>query len=101
ALYLIFHNRQHIHQELSRVADRSMSFFALFIRAFALVWHWLDSAYFVTLFLFSIFKRGIRLIFMMSARVLSLALIVILELISGVIKRWIHKNIVIYPELRS
>ncbi|CCO78124.1 Putative mscS family transporter [Erwinia amylovora Ea356] len=101
ALYLIFHNRQHIHQELTRLADRSMSFFALFIRAFALVWHWLASAYFVTLFLFSIFNPGNSLKFMMAASVLSLAIIGSGALISGVLTRWIHKTIVLSPELRS
>ncbi|CCP02669.1 Putative mscS family transporter [Erwinia amylovora Ea644] len=101
ALYLIFHNRQHIQQELTNLADRSLAFFALFIRAFALVWHWLASAYFITLFLFSIFNPGNSLKFMMAASVLSLAIIGSGALISGVLTRWIHKTIVLSPELRN
>lgn len=69
ALYLIFHNRRSIQQDLGRLADRSMSFFSLFIRAFAAIWHWLASAYFIALFLLSIFNPGDSLKFMMSATV--------------------------------
>jgi hypothetical protein len=55
ALYLIFHNKAVITQGLIHLADRSLSFFSLFIRAFALIWHWLACAYFVVLFFFSLF----------------------------------------------
>lgn len=101
ALYLIFHNKQHIQQELTHLADRSLAFFALFIRAFALFWHWLACAYFITLFLFSIFNPGNSLKFMMAASVLSLAIIGSAALVSGVLTRWIHKTIVLSPELRN
>jgi len=100
ALYLISHNRRNIQQALARLADRSLSFFALFIRAFALVWHWLASAYFIALFLFSMFNPGDSLQFMMSATVRSLAIIGIGALVSGMLTRWIGKTIVLSPELR-
>lgn len=100
ALYLIFHNRRNIQQELARLADRSLSFFALFIRAFALVWHWLASAYFIALFLFSMFNPGDSLQFMMAATVRSLAIVGIGALVSGMLTRWIGKTIVLSPELR-
>lgn len=101
ALYLIFHNKRNIQQELAALADRSMSFFALFIRAFALIWHWLASAYFIVLFFFSMFNPGDSLKFMMSASVRSLAIIGIGALISGILTRWIAKTIILSPELRS
>ncbi|MCU5772956.1 mechanosensitive channel protein [Erwiniaceae bacterium BAC15a-03b] len=100
ALYLIFHNKRNIQQELVTLADRSMSFFALFIRAFALIWHWLACAYFIVLFFFSMFNPGDSLKFMMSATVRSLAIIGIGALISGTLSRWIAKTIVLSPELR-
>ncbi|MEI2680553.1 mechanosensitive channel protein [Erwinia aphidicola] len=100
ALYLIFHNRRNIQQKLARLADRSLSFFALFIRAFALVWHWLASAYFIALFLFSMFNPGDSLQFMMAATVRSLAIVGIGALVSGMLTRWIGKTIVLSPELR-
>ncbi|TKE24805.1 mechanosensitive channel protein, partial [Campylobacter coli] len=58
ALYLIFHNKRAITAGLTRLADRSLAFFSLFIRAFALIWHWLASAYFIVLFFFSLFDPG-------------------------------------------
>lgn len=100
ALYLIFHNRRNIQQALARLADRSLSFFALFIRAFALVWHWLASAYFIALFMFSMFNPGDSLQFMMAATVRSLAIVGIGALVSGMLTRWIGKTIVLSPELR-
>lgn len=100
ALYLIFHNKRNIQQELARLADRSLAFFALFIRAFALIWHWLASAYFIALFLFSMFNPGDSLKFMMAATVRSLAIISIGALVSGMLTRWISKTIVLSPELR-
>ena len=100
ALWLIFRNKRNIHDELARLADRSLSFFALFIRAFGLVWHWLASAYFIALFLFSIFNPGDSLKFMMSATVRSMAIVVIAALISGMLTRWIGKTVTLSPELR-
>lgn len=100
ALYLIFRNKRNIHDELSRLADRSLSFFALFIRAFGMVWHWLASAYFIALFLFSIFNPGDSLKFMMSATVRSLAIIGIAALISGMLTRWIGKTLTLSPDMR-
>ncbi|WP_380181730.1 mechanosensitive channel protein [Kalamiella sp. sgz302252] len=100
ALYLIFRNRRSVQLALVQLADRSMSFFSLFIRAFALVWHWLASAYFIALFLLSIFNPGDSLKFMMSATVRSLAIIGLGALISGMLSRWIAKTIILSPELR-
>ena len=75
ALYLIFHNKKAITDSLLHLADRSLSFFSLFIRAFALVWHWLASAYFIVLCFFSLFDPGNSLKFMMGATFKSLAII--------------------------
>lgn len=100
ALYLIFRNRRPVQLALVQLADRSMSFFSLFIRAFAVIWHWLASAYFIALFLLSIFNPGDSLRFMMSATVRSLAIIGLGALISGVLSRWISKTIILSPELR-
>ncbi len=100
ALYLIFHNRRNIQHELVALANRSMSFFALFIRAFALVWHWLASAYFVVLFFLSLFNPGDSLQFMMSASVRSLAIIGLGALVSGILSRWIAKTITLSPDLQ-
>lgn len=49
ALYLIFKNKAEITQHLLS-GGTIISLFSLFIRAFALVWHWLASAYFIVLF---------------------------------------------------
>lgn len=75
ALYLIFHNKRAITQGLIHLADRSLPFFSLFIRAFALVWHWLACAYFIVLFFFSLFDPGNSLKFMMGATLRSLAIV--------------------------
>ena len=69
SLYLIFHNKKAITESLLHLADRSLSFFSLFIRAFALVWHWLASAYFIVLCFFSLFDPGNSLKFMMGGDV--------------------------------
>ena len=98
ALSLIYRNRLNIRRELQRLADRSLAFFGLFIRAFALVWHWLASAYFIALFLMSLFNPGDSLQFMMSASVRSLAIIAIGALVSGMLTRWISKTIILSPE---
>ncbi|MDX6021197.1 mechanosensitive channel protein [Scandinavium sp. V105_16] len=98
ALWLIFHNKRAITASLIQLADRSLAFFSLFIRAFALVWHWLASAYFIVLFFFSLFDPGNSLKFMMSASVRSLAIIGIAAFISGMLSRWIAKTITLSPE---
>ncbi|EDP9845982.1 mechanosensitive channel protein [Salmonella enterica subsp. enterica serovar Arechavaleta] len=108
ALYLIFKNKAEITQHLLSLAERSLAFFSLFIRAFALVWHWLASAYFIVLFFFSLFDPGNSLKFMMGATVRSLAIIGIAAFISGMFTRWIAKTITLsphtqrnYPELQK
>ncbi|MFS9531954.1 mechanosensitive channel protein, partial [Klebsiella pneumoniae] len=108
ALYLIFHNKAAITQGLIHLADRSLSFFSLFIRAFALIWHWLACAYFVVLFFFSLFDPGNSLKFMMGATLRSLAIIGGAALVSGILSRWIAKTITLspatqrnYPELQK
>lgn len=107
-LYLIFHNKKDITGHLLNLADRSLAFFSLFIRAFALVWHWLASAYFIVLFFFSLFDPGNSLKFMMGATVRSLAIIAIAAFVSGMFSRWIAKTITLsphtqrnYPELQK
>ncbi|MGY5957751.1 Moderate conductance mechanosensitive channel YbiO [Kosakonia sp. BK9b] len=108
ALYLIFHNKKEIQHHLIALADRSLAFFSLFIRAFALVWHWLASAYFIVLFFFSLFDPGNSLKFMMGATVRSLAILSIAAFLSGVLSRWLNKTITLsppvqrnYPELQK
>ncbi|NDO83386.1 mechanosensitive channel protein [Citrobacter sp. NCU1] len=98
ALYLIFKNKREITQHLLDLAERSLAFFSLFIRAFALVWHWLASAYFIVLFFFSLFDPGNSLKFMMGATVRSLIIIGAAAFISGVFSRWIAKTITLSPE---
>ncbi|URQ61980.1 mechanosensitive channel protein [Pantoea alhagi] len=100
ALWLIFHNRRSIQRELIALSERSLSFFTLFIRAFAFVWHWIASAYFIVLFFFSIFNPGGSLKFMMSATVRSLVIIGLGAVVSGMLTRWISKTITLSPELR-
>ena len=100
ALYLIFHNKHHIQQNLIALADRSMAFFSLFIRAFALVWHWLACAYFIVLFFFSLFDPGNSLKFMMGASLKSLAIISVAAFVSGLLSRWIAKTITLSPQLQ-
>ena len=108
ALYLIFRNKKEITQHLLNLAERSLAFFSLFIRAFALVWHWLASAYFIVLFFFSLFDPGNSLKFMMGATVRSLAIVGIAAFVSGMFTRWIAKTITLsphtqrnYPELQK
>ncbi|RPH28934.1 mechanosensitive channel protein [Buttiauxella warmboldiae] len=100
ALYLIATNRRHIQHGLIQLADRSLAFFSLFIRAFALVWHWLASAYFVALFFLSLFDPGNSLKWMMAASVHSLAIIGIAAFISGMLSRWLAKTITLSPQLQ-
>lgn len=108
ALYLIFRNKKEITQHLLNLAERSLAFFSLFIRAFALVWHWLASAYFIVLFFFSLFDPGNSLKFMMGATLRSLVIIGIAAFVSGMLSRWIAKTITLsphtqrsYPELQK
>ena len=100
ALYLIFRNKKAITDGLLHLADRSLSFFSLFIRAFALVWHWLASAYFIVLCFFSLFDPGNSLKFMMSATFHSLAIIGIAAFVSGLLSRWISKTITLSPQVQ-
>ncbi|QMD24356.1 mechanosensitive channel protein [Citrobacter freundii] len=108
ALYLIFRNKKEITEHLQSLAERSLAFFSLFIRAFALVWHWLASAYFIVLFFFSLFDPGNSLKFMMGATLRSLVIIGIAAFVSGMFSRWIAKTITLsphtqrsYPELQK
>ena len=78
-------------------AEHSLAFFSLFIRAFALVWHWLASAYFIVLFFFSLFDPGNSLKFMMGATVRSPAIIGIAAFVSGMFSRWLAKTITLSP----
>ncbi|WP_318368644.1 mechanosensitive channel protein [Enterobacter sp.] len=100
ALYLIFKNKISVQQSLIHLADRSLAFFSLFIRAFALVWHWLASAYFVVLFFFSLFDPGNSLKFMMSASLRSLAIISVAAFVSGILSRWLAKSITLSPHVQ-
>lgn len=100
ALYLIFHNKREIQHNLIELADHSLAFFSLFIRVFALIWHWLASAYFVVLFFFSLFDPGNSLKFMMSASVNSLAILSIAAFLSGVLSRWLNKTITLSPQVQ-
>ena len=100
ALYLIFHNKKAITNGLLHLADRSLSFFSLFIRAFALVWHWLASAYFIVLCFFSLFDPGNSLKFMMGATFHSLAIIGIAAFVSCLLSRWISKTITLSPQVQ-
>ena len=100
ALYLIFHNKKTITESLLHLADRSLSFFSLFIRAFALLWHWLASAYFIVLCFFSLFDPGNSLKFMMGATFKSLAIIGVAAFVSGLLSRWISKTITLSPQVQ-
>ena len=100
ALWLIFRNRRRIQRELIALSERSLAFFALFIRIFASVWQWIASAYFIVLFFFSIFNPGGSLKFMMSATLHSLVIIALGAVISGMLTRWISKTITLSPDLR-
>lgn len=100
ALYLIFHNKKAVQENLTQLADHSLAFFSLFIRAFALIWHWLASAYFIVLFFFSLFDPGNSLKFMMGASVSSLAILSIAAFLSGVLSRWLNKTITLSPQVQ-
>ncbi|MFY9997613.1 MAG: mechanosensitive channel protein [Leclercia sp.] len=100
ALYLIFHNKRAITDGLLHLADRSLAFFSLFIRAFALVWHWLACAYFIVLCFFSLFDPGNSLKFMMGATFHSLAIVGIGAFVSGLLSRWIAKTVTLSPQVQ-
>ncbi|MBM7356662.1 mechanosensitive channel protein [Lelliottia amnigena] len=100
ALYLIFHNKKAITDGLLHLADRSLSFFRLFIRAFALIWHWLASTYFIVLCFFSLFDPGNSLKFMMGATFRSLAIMGIAAFVSGLLSRWISKTVTLSPQVQ-
>ncbi len=107
ALYLIFRNKRD-HPAFAQLCGAFAGLFSLFIRAFALVWHWLASAYFIVLFFFSLFDPGNSLKFMMGATVRSLAIIGIAAFVSGMFSRWLAKTITLsphtqrnYPELQN
>ncbi|MFO3903389.1 mechanosensitive channel protein [Enterobacter hormaechei] len=100
ALYLIFHNKHAITGGLLHLADRSLAFFSLFIRAFALVWHWLASAYFIVLCFFSLFDPGNSLKFMMGATFRSLAIVGVAAFVSGLLSRWLAKTITLSPHVQ-
>lgn len=74
-------------------AEHLLAFFSLFICAFALVWHWLASAYFIVLFFFLLFDLGNSLKFMMGATVRSLAIIGIAAFVFGMFFCWLAKTI--------
>ncbi|MCW0136219.1 hypothetical protein OIU92_07585 [Escherichia coli] len=79
-------------------AEHSLAFFSLFIRAFALVRHWLASAYFIdAVFFFRLFDPGNSLKFMMGATQCSLAIIGIAAFVSGMFSRWLAKTITLSP----
>ncbi|MGP3591123.1 mechanosensitive channel protein [Vagococcus sp. WN89Y] len=100
ALFLIFHNKKAISENLNHLANNSLAFFSLFIHAFSLIWHWLASAYFIVLFFFSLFDPGNSLKFMMGASVKSLAILSIAAFISGVLSRWLNKTITLSPQVQ-
>ena len=100
ALYLIFHNKKAIQEHLNHLADRSLAFFSLFIRAFALIWHWIASAYFIVLFFFSLFDPGNSLKFMMGASLSSLGILSVAAFLSGVLSRWLNKTITLSPQVQ-
>lgn len=100
ALVLIFRNRRIVQHKLNEQAERSLAFFALFIRAFAFIWQWVASAYFIVLFFLSIFNPGGSLQFMVSATINSVIIISIGAVISGILTHWIDKTITLSPEMR-
>jgi hypothetical protein len=97
ALYLIFHNKTRLPRACS-IWPTARWPSSLFIRAFALIWHWLACAYFIVLFFFSLFDPGNSLKFMMGATLRSLAIIGAAALLSGILSRWIAKTITLSPQ---
>ncbi|TCV98082.1 small-conductance mechanosensitive channel [Biostraticola tofi] len=99
-LLLIVRNKRVLQQELERLANRSLAFFSVFIRAFSLVWHWLAITYFVVLFFLTQFDPGNSLKFMVTATVKSLMMISIGALLSGLLTRWISRHISLSADMR-
>ncbi len=99
-LLLIAHNKRNIQKALERLANGSLAFFSVFIRAFSLIWHWLAAVYFVVLFLLTQFDPGNSLKFMVAATVKSLMIISVGALISGLLTRWISRHITLSPKTR-
>lgn len=93
ASWLILHNRRTIHREFNLLAERSMAFFSVILRALGHVWHLLAVSYFVVLFFLSQFDFAGSLRFMMTATVKSLVVIALGALISGLLSRWISRRI--------
>lgn len=93
ASWLILHNRRTIHHEFNQLAERSMAFFSVILRALGHVWHLLAVSYFVVLFFLSQFDFAGSLRFMMAATIKSLVIIGLGALISGLLSRWISRRI--------
>lgn len=93
ASWLILHNRRPIHHEFNALAERSMAFFRVILRALGRVWHLLAVSYFVVLFFLSQFDFAGSLQFMMGATLKSLLIIAVGALLSGLLSRWIHRRI--------
>ncbi len=96
------------HPAFAQLCGAFAGLFSLFIRAFALVWHWLASAYFIVLFFLFVVRSGNSLKFMMGATVRSPAIIGIAAFVSGMFSRWLAKTITLsphtqrnYPELQN
>ncbi|WP_255557022.1 mechanosensitive channel protein [Sodalis sp. dw_96] len=99
-LWLVVRNKRNIQKELEQLANRSLAFFSVFIRAFSLIWHWLAVVYFIMLFLLTQFDPGNSLKFMVTATVKSLMIISVGALISGLLTRWISRHITLSPDTR-
>lgn len=93
AFGLILHNRKPIQHQINLLAERSMTFFSVFLRGLGHVWHLLAMAYFLVLFVLSQFDLGNSLRFMMTATVKSLLVIGAGALLSGMLTRWIFRRI--------
>lgn len=99
ASWLILHNRKKIHHEFNLLAERSMAFFSIILRALGHIWHILAISYFVVLFFLSQFDFAGSLTFMMAATVKSLVVIGLGAVISGLLSRWILKRITLPDDI--
>src|SRR5471032_1805942 len=99
ASWLILHNRKKIHHEFNLLAERSMAFFSIILRALGHVWHILAVSYFVVLFFLSQFDFAGSLTFMMAATLKSLVVIGLGAVISGLLSRWILKRITLPDDI--
>ncbi len=93
ASWLIMYNRRNIHHEFNLLAERSMAFFSIILRALGHIWHILAISYFMVLFFLSQFDFAGSLTFMMAATLKSLVVIGLGAVISGLLSRWILKRI--------